>query len=99
MCISGLFLVRTMSLSIDLLADKASSCIIRKVRADVHLVDERTAITAGQIVDEIEPDDPYLDGPDELIATVGRELDALMVSGAGDLTHSETTRVITVEEY
>lgn len=30
---------------------------------DVHPVDEQTAITAGQIADEIAPGDPYLDGP------------------------------------
>lgn len=66
---------------------------------DVQPVDERTAITAGQIVDEIAPGSPYLDGPDALIAAVGRELDAPVVSGDGDLTHPETKRVITVEEY
>lgn len=66
---------------------------------DVHPVDERTAVTAGQIVTEIAPGGPYLDGPDALIAAVGRELDAPVVSGDGDLTHSETKRVIDVEKY
>ena len=66
---------------------------------DVQPVDERTAITAGQIADEIAPGGPYLDGPDALIAAVGRELDAPVVSGDGDLTHAETKRVINVEEY
>lgn len=66
---------------------------------DVHPVDERTAITAGQIADEIAPGGPYVDGPDALIAAVGRELDAPVVSGDGDLTHPETKRVVQVEEY
>ena len=66
---------------------------------DIQPVDEWTAITAGQIADEIGPGGPYLDGPDALIAAVGRELDAPVVSGDGDLTHAETKRVITVEEY
>lgn len=66
---------------------------------DVHPVDERTAVTAGQIATEIAPGGPYLDGPDALMAAVGRELDAPVVSGDGDLTHSETKRVIDVEEY
>lgn len=57
------------------------------------------AITAGQIAEEIAPGGPYLDGPDALIAAVGREFDAPVVSGDGDLTHSETKRVIQVEEY
>lgn len=66
---------------------------------DVHPVDERTAVTAGRIADEITPGGPYLDGPDALIAAVGRELDAPVVSGDGDLTHEETKRVVDVEEY
>lgn len=66
---------------------------------DVHPVDERTAVTAGQIADEIAPGGPYLDGPDALIAAVGRELDAPVVSGDGDLTHPETKQAVDVEEY
>lgn len=66
---------------------------------DVHPVDERTAVTAGQIANEIGPGGPYLDGPDALIAAVGRELDAPVVSGDGDLTHAETKQVVDVEEY
>lgn len=66
---------------------------------DVHPVDERTAVTAGLIADEITPGGPYLDGPDALIAAVGRELDAPVVSGDGDLTHSETKQIVDVEEY
>ena len=66
---------------------------------DVHPVDERTAVTAGDIADEIAPSGPYLDGPDALIAAVGRELDSPVVSGDGDLTHEETKKVVDVEEY
>ena len=66
---------------------------------DVHSVDERTVTTAGRITDEIAPGGPYLDGPDALIAAVGREFDAPVVSGDGDLTHEETKQVIGVEEY
>lgn len=67
--------------------------------ADVYAIDERTAVLAGHIVDEIAAGGPFLDGPDALIAAVGRELDAPVVSGDGDLTHEETRRVIDVEEY
>jgi predicted nucleic acid-binding protein len=66
---------------------------------DVHAVDERTAVTAGNIADEIPSGGPYLDGLDALIAAVGRELDAPVVSGDSDLTHELTKEVIAVEEY
>ena len=66
---------------------------------DVHPVDERTAVTAGDIADEIAPDGPYLDGVDALIAAVCRELDAPVVSDDRHLTHPETMKVIDVEEY
>jgi len=66
---------------------------------DIHPIDEETAVIAGQIAYEIPPGGPYLDGPDALIAAVGRELDAPVVSGDGDLTHEETKQVIDVEEY
>lgn len=62
-------------------------------------VDERTAVTAGEIADEVGPGGPYLDGLDALIAAVGRELDAPVVSADGDLTHEETKKVVAVEEY
>ena len=62
-------------------------------------VDEKTAVTAGEIADEVGPGGPYLDGLDALIAAVGRELDAPVVSGDGDLTHEETKKVIDVKEY
>lgn len=66
---------------------------------DVYPVDARTAITAAEIASEIGPSGPYLDGLDALIAAVGRELDAPVVSADGDLTHEETKQVIEVEEY
>lgn len=66
---------------------------------DAHPVEQRTAVTAGQIANEIARDGPYLDGPDALIAAVGRELDAPVVSADGDLTHPETKRVVDVEEH
>lgn len=77
---------------------------VNGVRADlswgeVYVSDERTAVTAGKIADEIASGGPYLDGPDALIAAVGRELKAPVVSGDGDLTHEETQKVIDVEEY
>ena len=62
-------------------------------------VDERTAITAGEISDEVSPGGPYLDGLDALIAAVGRELDAPVVSADGDLTHEAMKKVVDVEEY
>ena len=64
-----------------------------------HPIDERTAVTAGEIADEIAPGGPYLDGLDALIAAVGHELDAPVVSADSDLTHPETKRVVDVEEY
>ena len=42
---------------------------------------------------------PFLSGIDALIAAVGRELDAPVVSGDGDLTHEETKKVVDIEEY
>lgn len=66
---------------------------------EVYPVDERTAITAGEIAVEIPAGGPFLDGVDGLIAAVGRELDAPVVSGGGDLTHPKTKQVIDVDEY
>lgn len=67
--------------------------------AEKHPVDGETAVTAGEIVDAIGPGGPYLDGPDALVAAVGRELGAPVVSADGDLTHPETKAVVEVEEY
>ena len=66
---------------------------------ETYAVDERTAATAGEIADEVAPEGPYLDGLDGLIAAVGRELDAPVVSNDGDLTHDETKKAVDVEEY
>jgi predicted nucleic acid-binding protein len=65
----------------------------------VYGVDEDLAITAAEIADEIGPQGPYLGGMDALIAAVGRELDATVVSDDGDLTHTATKKVIDVDEY
>ena len=66
---------------------------------EVHAVDERTAVTAAEIADEMESQGPFLSGMDALIAAVGRELDAPVVSGDGDLTHEKTKTVVDIEEY
>ncbi|WP_254533458.1 PIN domain-containing protein [Natrinema gelatinilyticum] len=65
---------------------------------EVYGVDERTAVTAAEIADEIGPQGPYLAGMDGVIAAVGRELDATVVSAEGDLTHPETQAVVDIEE-
>jgi len=66
---------------------------------DVYEMDEQTAVVAGEIADDIGPQGRFLTGMDALIAAVGRELGAPVVSADGDLTHSETKRVVDVEEY
>ena len=66
---------------------------------EIYRVDERTAVTAAAIAAEIGPSGPSLDANDALIAAVGRELDAPVVSADRDLTHPETTRVVDVERY
>lgn len=66
---------------------------------DVYPIDEQTATMAGQIAGDIAPGGPYLDGPDALVAAVGRHLDAPVVSRDGDLTHEATRQVIDVETY
>ena len=66
---------------------------------EMHAVDERTAVTAAEIADEMGSQGPFLSGMDALIAAVGRELNAPVVSGDGDLTHEETKQVVDVEEY
>lgn len=64
-----------------------------------HAVDEHTAVLAGEIADEIGPEGPFLDGVDGIVAAVGQELDAPVVSADSDLTHDETKKVIDIEEY
>lgn len=66
---------------------------------EVHAVDERTAVTAAEIAADIGPQGPFLNGMDALIAAVGRELDAPVVSADRHLTHPETQKVVAVEEY
>lgn len=66
---------------------------------DVYETDESTAALAGTIAAEIGPEGPYLSGMDGLIAATGRELDAPVVSCDSDLTHPETKKTVSVEEY
>lgn len=66
---------------------------------EVFAVDEQTAVTAAAIADEMGPEEPYLPGMDALVAAVGREIDAPVVSADGDLTHEETKEAVDVEEY
>ncbi len=66
---------------------------------EIYTINEELSIEAARIADKIGAQGPYLDGVDALVAAVGRHLDAPVVSADGDLTHSETKRVVTVEEY
>jgi predicted nucleic acid-binding protein len=66
---------------------------------DVYETDEETALLAGEIADEIGPEGPFLTGMDGLVAAVGRELGATVVSADSDLTHPETRKAVDVEEY
>jgi len=62
-------------------------------------VDEALSESAARIADEIPPGGPYLDGVDGLVAAVGREWGAPIVSADGDLTHEKTKSVVEIEEY
>ncbi|RLM95290.1 PIN domain-containing protein [Haloarcula sp. Atlit-7R] len=66
---------------------------------EIYEISEDLSVEAGQIADEVGSQGPYLDGVDALVAAVGRELDATVVSVDGDLTHEETKQVVDVEEY
>jgi predicted nucleic acid-binding protein len=66
---------------------------------EVYGIEEQLAVTAADIADEVGPQGPFLGGMDALIAAVGRELDAPVVSADADLTHDATKEVIAVEEY
>ena len=66
---------------------------------EVYAIDERTAVTAAEIADEIGPQGPFLSGMDALIAAVGRELDAPVVSTDRHLTHPATQAVVEIDEY
>ncbi|WP_010612122.1 PIN domain-containing protein [Halococcus hamelinensis] len=62
-------------------------------------VSQRTAVIAAEVADEIGPLGPNLTAVDALVAAVGRELSASVVSGDGDLTHKETKEIIEVDDY
>lgn len=66
---------------------------------EVYETGDETASLAGDIADEVGPQGPFLTGMDALIAAVGRELGAPVVSVDGDLTHPETKKVVAIEEY
>ena len=66
---------------------------------EIYEINGDLSVEAGRIADEVGPQGPYLDGVDALVAAVGRELDATVVSVDGDLTHEETKQVVDVEEY
>ena len=67
--------------------------------AEVYEESEGLAVTAAEVAADIGPEGPYLAGCDGLIAAVGRELDAPVVSADADLTHPETKAVLDVLEY
>jgi len=66
---------------------------------DVYETGERTAELAGEIASEIGPEGPFLAGMDGLIAAVGRELNAPVVTADSDLTHPEVRAVVDIEPY
>lgn len=66
---------------------------------EVYETGKETAELAGQIADDVGPQGPFLAGMDALIAAVGREVGAPVVSNDRDLTHEETKKVVDVEEY
>ena len=66
---------------------------------EVYAVDEAVSEGAGYVAEEIGSEGPFLDGVDAVVAAVGRDLDAPVVSADGDLTHEETRRVVEVENY
>lgn len=77
---------------------------VAEVQADlawgeIYEIDRQTATIAGEIADEIGSQGPFLSGMDALIAAVGRELSAPVVSADDDLTHEETKKVVDIEEY
>jgi len=65
----------------------------------VYEIDADTAALAGEIADEIGPEGPYLSGMDALIAAVGRNVDAPIVSADCDFTHEVTRNNLDVETY
>ena len=66
---------------------------------DVIETSEEIAVIAVEIADEIGPQGPDMAAVDALVAAVGRDLGAAVVSSDSDLTHDETKRVVEIEEY
>lgn len=66
---------------------------------DVIEISEELAVTAAEIADEVGPQGPNLTAIDALVAAVGRQLTAPVVSFDSDLTHDKCKRVIDVDEY
>jgi predicted nucleic acid-binding protein len=66
---------------------------------EVVEISQRTAVIAAEVADEIGPQGPNLTAVDALVAAVGRELSASVVSRDGDLTHKETKEIIEVDDY
>ena len=66
---------------------------------DVIEISEEIAVIAVEIADEIGPQGPDMAAVDALVAAVGRDLGAAVVSSDSDLTHDETKRVVEIEEY
>lgn len=67
--------------------------------AEIHTVTEHTSRLAAEAAAEIGPQGPRLAAIDALVVGTARELGGTVVSSDGDLTHPETKRVVTVEEY
>lgn len=65
----------------------------------VYEIDNELSVGAARIADAVGPEGPYLDGVEPLVAAVGRELDAPIVSADSDLTHDATREIVAVEEY
>jgi predicted nucleic acid-binding protein len=66
---------------------------------EVIEITEERAVVAAEIADEIGPQGPQLAAVDALVAAIGRELGAAVVSSDSDLTHEETKKIVEVEEY
>ena len=66
---------------------------------DVIEISEEIAVIAVEIADEIGPQGPDMAAVDALVAAVGRDLGAAVVSSDSDLTHDETKRIVEIEEY
>lgn len=67
--------------------------------ADIYEIREQTAVTAAAVADDIGPQGPQLTAIDALVAAVARDVGGTVVSNDRDLTHSETKKIVTVDEY